>query len=114
MLPRLPIFVGLACFALLSVLGGCSSSKRKDQNYGTNAGSDYQIPDAATFSSQGDADVDDALEDSDGDGPWDSGSDSAAERPEDSGSDVAADETRDSGADSAVDGSPESGADIDS
>ena len=51
---RLPVVLGLASLVALPAfaLAGCSSSQRRDQNYGTDAGSDFQIPDAAGFSSQ--------------------------------------------------------------
>ena len=54
MLSRLPVVLGLASLALLPALAlsGCSSSQRRDQNYGTDAGTDFQIPDAAGFPSQ--------------------------------------------------------------
>ena len=106
MLPRLPIFFGLACLALLPVLGGCSSSQRKDQNYGTNAGADYQIPDAATFSSQShvDANEDETLpENPDAD---------AATSSSQSHVDTDADETLPENPDG--NGSQDSGSDIDS
>jgi hypothetical protein len=68
MLPRLPVGFGLALLATLSALGGCSSSNRRDQFYGTDAGANYQIPDAAVFSNPtgGDADVVEAAADADG------------------------------------------------
>ena len=51
---RLPVVLGFASLALLPALAlsGCSSSQRRDQNYGTDAGTDFQIPDAAGFPSQ--------------------------------------------------------------
>ena len=52
MLPRLSLALGLAFLAALPALCGCSSSHRRDQNYGTDAGTDFQIPDAAGFPSQ--------------------------------------------------------------
>jgi hypothetical protein len=68
MLPRLPVVFGLALLATLPALGGCSSSNRRDQFYGTDAGTNYQIPDAAVFSNQTgeDADVVEAAADADG------------------------------------------------
>jgi hypothetical protein len=68
MLPRLPVVFGLALLAALPALGGCSSSNRRDQFYGTDAGANYQIPDAAVFSDQTgeDADVVEAAADADG------------------------------------------------
>ena len=68
MLPRLPVVFGLALLATLPALGGCSSSNRRDQFYGTDAGANYQIPDAAVFSDQTgeDADVVEAAADADG------------------------------------------------
>ena len=59
MLPRLPVVLGLAFLSVLAGLApsGCSSSRRRDQYFGTDAGADYQIPDAATFSSQTGADA---------------------------------------------------------
>lgn len=67
MLPRLPVALGLAFLAVLSALSlsGCSSSHRRDQYFGTNAGADYEVPDAAVFSGQTDADAsaDDAEDD---------------------------------------------------
>lgn len=65
MLPRLLVMLGLAFLAALPALGGCSSSHRRDQNFGTDAGTDYQIPDAAISSGQATADTgtaDDAVE----------------------------------------------------
>ena len=53
MLLRLPVALGLACLTLLPALVGCSSSHRKDVNYGTDAGANYQIPEAATFANSG-------------------------------------------------------------
>ena len=58
MLPRLPVVFGLALLATLPALGGCSSSNRRDQFYGTDAGADYQIPDAAVFSNSTGEDAD--------------------------------------------------------
>lgn len=54
MLSRLLVVLGLASLAVLPALGlsGCSSSKKRDVNYGTDAGLDFPIPDAANFSSQ--------------------------------------------------------------
>jgi hypothetical protein len=68
MLPRLPVVFGLALLATLPALGGCSSSNRRDQFYGTDAGANYQIPDAAVFSNPTgeDADVVEAAADADG------------------------------------------------
>jgi hypothetical protein len=68
MLPRLPVVFGLALLATLPALGGCSSSNRRDQFYGTDAGANYQIPDAAVFSNQTgeDADVVEAAADAEG------------------------------------------------
>ena len=68
MLPRLPVVFGLALLATLPALGGCSSSNRRDQFYGTDTGANYQIPDAAAFPSQTgeDADVVEAAADADG------------------------------------------------
>ena len=68
MLPRLPVVFGLALLATMPALGGCSSSNRRDQFYGTDAGANYQIPDAAVFSDQTgeDADVVEAAADADG------------------------------------------------
>jgi hypothetical protein len=68
MLPRLPVVFGLALLATLPALGGCSSSNRRDQFYGTDAGANYQIPDAAAFSNPTgeDADVVEAAADADG------------------------------------------------
>lgn len=59
MLPRLPVVLGLAFLAVLPALAlcGCSSSHRRDQYFGKDAGANYQIPDAASFSSQGGADA---------------------------------------------------------
>ena len=59
MLPRLPVMLGLAFLAVLPALAlsGCSSSHRRDQNFGTDVGADYQIPDAASFTSQAAADA---------------------------------------------------------
>jgi len=54
MLPRLSVALGLAFLATLPALCGCSSSQRRDKNYGTDAGANYQIPDAASFSSTAD------------------------------------------------------------
>jgi hypothetical protein len=67
MLPRLPVVLGIAFLATLPALGGCSSSHRRDQFYGTDAGADYQIPDAVTFPSQTaeDASVAEAPDDAD-------------------------------------------------
>jgi hypothetical protein len=58
MLPRLPVVLGLACLTVLAALtaSGCSSSRRRDQYFGTDEGSNYRIPDAAGFSSQVQAD----------------------------------------------------------
>jgi hypothetical protein len=56
MLPRLSLALGLAFLAALPALCGCSSSHRRDQYYGTDAGANYRIPDAVSFSSAGDAD----------------------------------------------------------
>ena len=68
MLPRLPVVFGLALLATLPALGGCSSSNRRDQFYGTDAGANYQIPDAAVFSNPTgeDADVVEVAADADG------------------------------------------------
>ena len=45
MLPRLPVVLGLASLAGFPALGfGCSSSNKRDQNFGTDAGTDFQIP----------------------------------------------------------------------
>ena len=68
MLPRLPVVFGLALLATMPALGGCSSSNRRDQFYGTDAGANYQIPDAAAFSNPTgeDADVVEAAADADG------------------------------------------------
>ena len=68
MLPRLPVVFGLALLATLPALGGCSSSNRRDQFYGTDTGANYQIPDAAAFSNPTgeDADVVEAAADADG------------------------------------------------
>jgi hypothetical protein len=54
MLSRLPVVLGLASLAMLPALtlSGCSSSQKRDQFFGTDAGTDFQIPDAAGFSSQ--------------------------------------------------------------
>jgi hypothetical protein len=54
MLSRLPVVLGLASLAVLPALAlsGCSSSKRRDQYYDKDAGTDFQIPDAAGFPSQ--------------------------------------------------------------
>jgi len=49
-LPCLWVVLGLAFLAPLPVLCGCSPSQRRDQYFGTDAGLNYQIPDAATFS----------------------------------------------------------------
>lgn len=59
MLSRLPVVLGLAFLSGFAALApsGCSSSHRRDQYFGTNAGTDYQIPDAASFSSQAGADA---------------------------------------------------------
>ena len=57
MLPRLSVALGLAFLATLPALCGCSSSQRRDKNYGTDAGANYQIPDAAHFSSSAGADT---------------------------------------------------------
>jgi hypothetical protein len=67
MLPRLPVVFGLALLATLPALCGCSSSNRRDQSYGTDAGANYH-PDAAVFSNQTgeDADVVEAAADADG------------------------------------------------
>jgi hypothetical protein len=54
----LPVVFGLALLATLPALGGCSSSNRRDQFYGTDAGADYQIPDAAVFSNSTGEDAD--------------------------------------------------------
>jgi hypothetical protein len=62
MLSRLSVALGLAFLAALPALCACSSSHRRDKSYGTDAGADYQIPDAI-FTSQADAstaDVDDS------------------------------------------------------
>ena len=56
MLPRLSLALGLAFLAALPALCSCSSSHRRDQYYGTDAGANYQIPDAVSFSSAGDVD----------------------------------------------------------
>jgi hypothetical protein len=68
MLPRLPVVFGLALLATLPALGGCSSSNRRDQFYGTDTGANYQIPDAAVFSNPTgeDADVVEVAADADG------------------------------------------------
>ncbi|HJX64288.1 MAG TPA: hypothetical protein VJ860_10110 [Polyangia bacterium] len=63
MLPRLSLALGLAFLAALPALCGCSSSRRRDQNYGTDVGANYQIPDAAHFSSSTGADAADATGD---------------------------------------------------
>jgi|GEM_PF-2553635 hypothetical protein len=55
--PRLLVVFGLAFLAMLPVLCGCSSSHKRDQYFGTDAGANYQIPDAANFSSQEGADA---------------------------------------------------------
>ena len=67
MLPRLPVVFGLALLATLPALCGCSSSNRRDQSYGTDAGANYH-PDAAVFSNPTgeDADVVEAAADADG------------------------------------------------
>ena len=52
MLSRLPVVLALASLALLPALLGCSSSHRRDQYFDTDAGTDFQIPDAAGFPSQ--------------------------------------------------------------
>ena len=52
MLLRLLVGFGLASLAVFLVLSSCSSSKKRDQNYGTDAGLDFQIPDASTIASQ--------------------------------------------------------------
>jgi hypothetical protein len=57
MMPRLPVVLGLAFLGVLPALCGCSTSHRRDQNFGTDAGSEYQIPDAADFPSQAGADA---------------------------------------------------------
>jgi hypothetical protein len=57
MLPRLSVALGLALLAALPALCGCSSSHRRDQSFGTDAGANYQIPDAAHFSSSAGADT---------------------------------------------------------
>jgi hypothetical protein len=56
---RLQVALGLAFLSGFAALApsGCSSSHRRDQNFGTNAGSDYQVPDAASFSSQAGTDA---------------------------------------------------------
>jgi hypothetical protein len=68
MLPRLPVVLGLVFLATLPALCGCSSSNRRDQYYGTDTGANYQIPDAAVFTSPtaGDADVNETAADADG------------------------------------------------
>jgi hypothetical protein len=65
MLSRLLVVLGLATLAVLPALGlsGCSSSKKRDVNYGTDAGFDFQLPDAAVFSSQPDANPTDVVRD---------------------------------------------------
>jgi hypothetical protein len=57
MLPRLSVALGLAFLAALPALCGCSSSQRRDQSYGTDAGANYQIPDSANFSTAADTDA---------------------------------------------------------
>lgn len=57
MLSRLPVVLGLASLVVLLASPGCSSSARRDQNYGTDAGLDFQIPDAVTSFSQPAADT---------------------------------------------------------
>jgi len=59
MLPRLSVVIRIASLAVISafVLSGCPSSQKRDQNYGNDAGLDYQPPDAAAFTSQPVADA---------------------------------------------------------
>jgi hypothetical protein len=57
MLPRLSAALGFAFLAALAALCGCSSSQRRDQSFGTDAGANYQIPDAANFPSAAGADA---------------------------------------------------------
>jgi hypothetical protein len=54
MLSRLLVVLGLASLLALPALtlAGCSSSQKRDQYYGTDVGTDFQIPDAAGFPSQ--------------------------------------------------------------
>jgi hypothetical protein len=62
MLPRLFIAVGLTCLATLTFTTACSSSQRRDQNYGTDKGAGYQ-PEAGAFTGSNDG----GESDSDGD-----------------------------------------------
>jgi hypothetical protein len=54
MLSRLLVVLGLASLLALPALtlAGCSSSQKRDQYYGTDVGTDFQIPDAVGFPSQ--------------------------------------------------------------
>ena len=63
MLPRLLVVLGPAFLAFLPALCGCSSSHRRDKNYGTDLGANYQIPDAANFPTQAGTSAADAAAD---------------------------------------------------
>jgi hypothetical protein len=59
MLRRLLIVIGLAGLAGGTAITACSSSQRRDQNYGSEVGSDYS-PEAGVFGESEDALSDDA------------------------------------------------------
>ena len=62
MLRRLLIVIGLAGLAWVTAITACSSSQRRDQNYGSDLGSDYS-PEAGVFGDTDDALNDDANDD---------------------------------------------------
>jgi hypothetical protein len=70
MLPRLLIAIGLSGLIALCIAAptACSSSPRRDQNYGTDKGADYR-PEAGVFNesddAQGDDDAGDATDSTD-------------------------------------------------
>jgi len=59
MLRRLLVVIGLWVLAGVVATAGCSSSQRRDQNYGSDEGSDYS-PEAGVFGESDDAGNDDA------------------------------------------------------
>jgi hypothetical protein len=72
---RFAVAFGFALLAALSALalGACSSSQRRDQSYGTDAGAGYQ-PEAAAFSNPQPSDAADvALEDASAESAQDAG-----------------------------------------